>query len=99
MRMRFSVHKDEIFGTHRGSNGSVLFAIGQALEKVRFGARDDESHALAANKIVRRCLDKRAITYNDYKLWRKLNPLIFTTVVDENNELIGFFDIFPLKTE
>lgn len=28
-----------------------------------------------------------------------MNPLIFTTVVDENNQLIGFFDIFPLKPE
>jgi hypothetical protein len=27
-----------------------------------------------------------------------LNPLIFTTIVDESNQLIGFFDIFPLKT-
>jgi hypothetical protein len=88
-----------IFHEEGGSTGSVLFEIGQALETVRFGARDDESHALAANKIVRACLDKRAITYNDYKVWRKLNPLIFTTVVDENNKLVGFFDIFPLKSE
>jgi hypothetical protein len=47
----------------------------------------------------RKRLDKRAITYKDYKLWRKLNPLVFTTIVDENNRLIGFFDIFPLKPE
>jgi hypothetical protein len=80
------------------STGSVLFAIGQALDNVREGPMNDESHALAANKIVRRCLDKRAITYKDYKLWRTLNPLVFTTVVDENNQLIGFFDIFPLRS-
>ncbi len=88
-----------VFHKEGGSTGSVLFEIGQALDSVRFGARDDESHALAANKIVRACLDKAAITYNDYKAWRKLNPLIFTTVVDEKNQLIGFFDIFPLKSE
>jgi hypothetical protein len=81
------------------SVGSLLFAIGQALEKVREGSIHDESLALAANKIVRKCLDKRAITYKDYKLWRKLNPLVFTAIVDENNQLIGFFDIFPLKSD
>jgi hypothetical protein len=79
------------------SGGPLVFAIGQALERVREGSADDESHALAANKIVRRCLDKRAITYQEYKQWRKLNPLVFTTIVDESNQLIGFFDIFPLK--
>ena len=79
------------------STGSLCFAIGHALEKVREGPKDDESHALAANRMVRRCLDKRAIPYREYKLWRKLNPLVFTTIVDEDNQLIGFFDIFPLK--
>jgi hypothetical protein len=79
------------------SAGPLVFAIGQALQRVREGSTDDESHALAANKIVRRCLDKHAITYQEYKHWRKLNPLIFTTIVDESNQLIGFFDIFPLK--
>lgn len=80
----------------KDSAGSLLFAIGQALEKVREGSAQDESHALFANKIVRKCLDKRAITYGDYKKWRKVNPLVFTTIVDEDNQLIGFFDIFPL---
>lgn len=78
--------------------GSLLFAIESALDVVRFGSRDDESIALLANKIVRRELDKHAITYVDYKRWRRRNPLIFTSVVDEANRLIGFFDIFPLTT-
>jgi hypothetical protein len=75
----------------------LLFAIAHALDSVRQGSVDDESLAFSANKIVRRCLDKRAIRYKDYKIWRKLNPLVFTTVVDKENQLIGFFDIFPLK--
>jgi hypothetical protein len=78
------------------ADGSVLFAIDSALEVVRFGSRDDESIASTANKIVRRELDKHAITYADYKVWRRQNPLVFTSVVDESNQLIGFFDIFPL---
>jgi hypothetical protein len=83
---------------HEDHAGSFLFAISLALDKVRVGSVDDESLALAANDIVRAYLDREAITYDDYKLWRKLNPLIFTSIVDENNELIGFFDIFPLKS-
>lgn len=60
------------------------------------GPPDDEPHALYCNTLVRRCLDKRAITYEGYKNWRKKNPSIFTTIVDKNNNLIGFFDIFPI---
>jgi hypothetical protein len=37
-----------------------------------------------------------AITYEGYKNWRKKNPSIFTTIVDKSNNLIGFFDIFPI---
>jgi hypothetical protein len=78
------------------TDGSLLFAIENALDIVRFGSRDDESLATVANKIVRRELDKHAITYAGYKEWRKHNPLVFTSVVDDDNQLIGFFDIFPL---
>ncbi len=78
------------------ADGSLLFAIDGALEVVHFGSRDDESIASTANNIVRRELDKHAITYADYKEWRRQNSLVFTSVVDENNQLIGFFDIFPL---
>jgi hypothetical protein len=77
----------------------VLFAIGNACDSVHFGARDDESLALLGNKIVRRELDKHAIPYKTYKLWRAKNPLIFVTIVTDRNELVGFFDIFPLYRE
>ncbi len=82
----------------KGTAGSLLLAIENALETLRFGSRDDERIALTANRIVHRELDKHAISYNEYREWRKSNPLIFTSVVDEQNELIGFFDIFPLTT-
>lgn len=83
----------------RHADGSLLFAIESALEVVRFGSRDDESLAFSANKIVRRELDKHAITYATYRGWRQRNPLIFTTVVDDTNQLIGFFDIFPITAD
>jgi len=44
-------------------------------------------------------LDKHAITYSEYKRWREINPLVFTSIVDDRNHLIGFFDIFPLVSE
>jgi hypothetical protein len=81
------------------SEGSLLFAIAQALADVRQGSIDDEALALHANRMVRRRLDKHAITYKDYRVWRKRNPLIFTTILTQSNELVGFFDIFPLTTE
>jgi hypothetical protein len=94
----FSASLRRIYHRRHGDNadGSLLFAIESALEGVRFGSRDDESLASAANKIVRRELDKHAISYADYKEWRRQNPLVFTSVVDDGNQLIGFFDIFPL---
>lgn len=94
----FSGSLRRIYHRRHGDNadGSLLFAIQGALEVVRFGSRDDESLASSANKIVRRELDKHAITYSDYKKWRTHNPLVFTSVVDDGNQLIGFFDIFPL---
>jgi hypothetical protein len=78
------------------SDGSVLVTIGGACDSVRFGAGDDEYLALVCNRIVRNQLDKRAITYETYKAWRAKNPLIFAPVVTDRNELVGFFDVFPL---
>jgi len=80
-------------------HGSLLVAVEQALESVREGSIDDEAIAFSANKIVRKCLDKRAIRYDEYKKWRKRNHLIFTPIVDQQNKLIGFFDIFPLTLD
>lgn len=88
-----------VFRHNGDATGSLLFAIGHALEKVREGPKNDESLALTANRLVRRHLDKGAITYKEYRLWRYLNPLVFTTIVDDENQLIGFFDIFPLKAD
>jgi hypothetical protein len=79
--------------------GSVVLAISDALDSAREGARDDEAIAFLANKVVRKSLDKRAIRYEQYKNWRRKNPLIFTSIVDDTDQLIGFFDIFPLTPE
>jgi hypothetical protein len=77
----------------------LLIAIGDAMEAARFGTPNDESIALQANKLVRRYLGKQAIKYADYKKWRRKNPLIFTSLVDRDNSLIGFFDVLPLTRE
>jgi len=86
-------------GNSNTSHESLLMAIGDALGKVHEGSTDDESIALDANKIVRRCLDKRCISYRDYRTWRKRNRLVFTPLVDEDNKLVGFFDIFPFTLQ
>jgi hypothetical protein len=89
-----------MFRWRRGFTGeSVLVAIEAALARTLEGAPHDEALARYANKIVRKELDKRAISYEDYRAWRKRNPLIFTSVVDDGGNLIGFFDIFPLTQE
>jgi hypothetical protein len=81
------------------AEGSLVLTISYALDKVREGSHDDELHAALANRIVRKALDKGAIRYKDYRLWRQKNPLIFTTVVDDEDQLLGFFDIFPLTAK
>jgi hypothetical protein len=75
---------------------SISLSISHAMDRTRFAERDDESIAGEANKIVRRGLDKHCIKYSDYKLWRQKNPIIFSAVTDEENRLIGFFDVWPL---
>ena len=81
------------------SDGSLSLAVKRALDQARFAHRDDEAIAEHANALVRRTLDKRCISYRDYKNWRSRNPLIFTAVIDGDNTLIGFFDVFPLTDE
>jgi hypothetical protein len=89
-----------MFRFRRGFTGeSLLVAIESAISQTREGPTNDEALAKYANKIVRKELDKRAITYEEYRFWRKYDPLIFTSVIDDRGSLIGFFDIFPLTTE
>ncbi|MEN6532400.1 MAG: hypothetical protein ABFD89_01980 [Bryobacteraceae bacterium] len=79
--------------------GSVSLTLRRVFDTVKYSARDDESIALYANKIVRRGLDKQCIRYRDYRKWRQKNPAVFTAITGQDNELLGFFDIFPLTEE
>jgi hypothetical protein len=81
------------------SDGSLSLAVKRALDLARFAPRDDEALAEQANLLVRRTLDKRCISYGDYRDWRVKNPYIFTAIVDGENTLIGFFDVFPLTDD
>jgi hypothetical protein len=80
-------------------DASISLSLKRAMSSVKFAARNDESIALEANKIVRRGLDKGCIQYKKYKEWRKKNPMIFTAVTDSDGQLIGFFDVFPLTDQ
>jgi hypothetical protein len=81
------------------NDGSLSLAVKRAFDQARFAPRDDEAIAEQANALVRRVLDKHCISYRDYRDWRAKNPFIFTAVLDDDSELIGFFDIFPLTDE
>lgn len=62
--------------------------------------RPEDHLAHLANQFVRRRFGRtRTITYENYKPWRRHNPLIFTSIVGKDRELYGFFDIFPLRDE
>lgn len=78
------------------NDGPISLSISRALDTVKIHPRDDESIAFQANKIVRRYLDKKCISYKDYKKWRDKNSNIFTAITGTKGELVGFFDIFPL---
>ena len=80
-------------------DASVSLSLKRAMSSVKFAARNDESIALEANKIVRRGLDKGCIHYKEYREWRKKNPMIFTAVTDADGQIIGFFDVFPLTDQ
>jgi len=96
----FRGSKGKIFSRGRKSEAeSLALTLHRAADSVRFAARDDEAIAREANDIVRRGLDKRCIAYEDYKRWRQKNPTIFTAVTGSDNQLIGFFDVFPLTDE
>ena len=81
------------------NDGSLSLAVKRAFDQARFAPRDDEAIAEQANVLVRRALDKRCISYRDYRDWREKNPFIFSAVLDGDNALIGFFDVFPLTDE
>ena len=62
--------------------------------------RAEDHLAHVANRFVRRRFGRAStITYENYKPWRRHNPLIFTSIVGKDRELYGFFDIFPLREE
>lgn len=85
--------------TRSTRDSSLLLSISEGLDSVHRARVDEEDIAYQANKIVRECLDKRAIDYETYRTWRQKNPNIFTAIVDSSNQLIGFFDIFPLADD
>jgi len=78
------------------SECSFIVTIVESLDIIRYANSYDEQIAERANNIVRKELDKWTFNYLTYKKWRQKNHLVFAAIVDINNELIGFFDIWPL---
>jgi V8-like Glu-specific endopeptidase len=78
---------------------SFLFDLTEALACVHYAPYNDEGVAFECNEIVRSDLDKWTFNYSQYKPWRLKNKNVFSAVVANTGELIGFFDIFPLTDE
>ena len=49
------------------------------------------------DECVRRAFGRSPVSYKKYELWRKHNTYLLTCVLDSFGELVGFFDVFPLK--
>jgi hypothetical protein len=69
------------------------------LARIRL-AHNGEEIAKKANRCARAHFGKTmGFPYEMYKLWRAKNPLIFTAFLAQDGSLIGFCDVFPLKSE
>ncbi len=58
----------------------------------------DKSHASQANAMAKRFYGAEAIPLATYELWRKTNPNILVCLTSTNNEVVGYFDVLPLKS-
>jgi hypothetical protein len=85
-----------LYDSNSTRDSSLLLSITEGLESVRYARIGEEDIAFHANEIVREHLDKRSVDYKTYRTWRQKNPNIFTAIIDSKNQLIGFFDVFPL---
>lgn len=57
----------------------------------------EENLAWHANRRIRSFFGSgRIIKFDDYRKWRKKNPMIFSCYITQSRELLGFFDVFPL---
>jgi hypothetical protein len=74
-----------------------LRATHATYEGLRIEPDPSEYFADLGNNHVRKIFGRsRVISYAEYKKWRAKNATIFTAVSNDKNELVGFFDIFPL---
>lgn len=70
------------------------------VDKSALVIKPEETLALEANKAARRYFGmRRTIKFNEYRKWREKNPYIFSAIVNDDRDLLGFFDVFPLKDE
>jgi hypothetical protein len=70
-----------------------LKAVGR-LQWPGTGALARQANAMAASFYGR-----EAIPFDRYELWRLTNPNILVCLTDETNEVVGYFDVLPLKHE
>ena len=60
----------------------------------------DEEHFKIANKLAKKLFGKKnAINPTTIDSWRKKNHLILSVLYDDNNRIVGYFDILPITAE
>ena len=81
----------------RANRRQELHATYATYDGLHIEPNPSEHFADLGNQHVRDIFGRdRVISYAEYKTWRNKNPTIFTVVANNKNELVGFFDIFPL---
>lgn len=74
-----------------------LHATYETYDGLHIDPNPSEHFADIGNQHVREIFGRsRVISYPEYKKWRAKNPTVYTVVANGKNELVGFFDIFPL---
>lgn len=87
-----SKYTETVFLRRRVSN--------EEAEEATLVEKPEDHLAYVANKFARRFFGiRRTINYDDYRTWRRRNPLIFTALVGKERDLYGYFDVFPIVDE
>jgi hypothetical protein len=59
----------------------------------------DTTFARQASAMAKRFYGQEAIRFERYELWRIANPDILVCLIDASHEVVGYFDVLPLKHE
>lgn len=88
----------------KGNLPTDLLDVSEELEREKKDARFkivfpcDSKYYRAANKLAKQKFGKHSVSSKTIDDWKNRNEYILTCLTD-NNRMVGYFDILPLKTE